>query len=76
MAIRWCTFDCYGTLIDWEGGITDALLPYFASPPDRGALAKEYIETEATVESGTYLRYRDVLDRAGVALLRRHGIDL
>ena len=75
MAIRWCTFDCYGTLIDWEGGITDALLPYFASPPDRGALAKEYIETEATVESGGYLRYRDVLDRAGVALLRRHGIE-
>ena len=75
VAIRWCTFDCYGTLIDWEGGITDALLPYFASPPDRDALAKEYIETEATVESGAYLRYREVLDQAGRALLRAHGIE-
>lgn len=75
MPTRWCTFDCYGTLIDWEGGITSALLPLFDRPMDRDALAKEYIETEAAVESGTYLRYRDVLDRAGQALLRAHGID-
>jgi 2-haloacid dehalogenase len=75
MPIRWCTFDCYGTLIDWEGGITSALLPLFDRPMDRDALAKEYIETEATVESGAYLSYHDVLDRAGKALLRRHGID-
>ena len=75
MAIRWCTFDCYGTLIDWDGGIADALLPYFETPPDRDALAREYIEAEASVESGTYLRYREVLDRAGAALLRAHGID-
>jgi 2-haloalkanoic acid dehalogenase type II len=75
MRIRWCTFDCYGTLIDWEGGVTDALLPYFADPPDRDALAKEYIETEASIETGAYLRYREILDRAGAALLRKHGID-
>jgi 2-haloacid dehalogenase len=74
VAIRWCTFDCYGTLIDWEHGITDALLPYFETPPDRAALAREYIEAEAKVEGGAYLRYREVLDRAGSALLRRHGI--
>ena len=75
MAISWCTFDCYGTLIDWEGGITAALLPFFDRPVDQDALAKEYIETEASVEAGEYLRYRDILDRAGTALLRRHGID-
>ncbi|HEV2009436.1 MAG TPA: HAD family hydrolase [Candidatus Limnocylindria bacterium] len=75
MAIRWCTFDCYGTLIDWEGGITDALLPLLAADVDRDALAREYIETEASVESGAYLRYHDVLDRAGTALLRKHGIE-
>src|SRR5437868_9817111 len=76
VAIAWCTFDCYGTLIDWEGGVADALLPLFPDPkPDRDALAREYIETEATVESGAYLRYRDVLERAGRALLLAHGID-
>ena len=75
MAITWCTFDCYGTLIDWEGGITAALLPLFDRPIDRDELAKEYIDTEATVESGAYLRYAEVLDRAGKALLRKHGIE-
>ena len=75
MAISWCTFDCYGTLIDWEGGITAALLPFFDRPVDRDALAKEYIETEAAVEAGQYLRYHEVLDRAGKALLRKHGIE-
>ena len=75
MAIRWCTFDCYGTLIDWEGGVAEALLPLFETPPDRDRLAKEYIETEATVESGRYLRYHEVLDQAGKALLRKYGID-
>ena len=75
MTIRWCTFDCYGTLIDWEGGVTDALLPLFETPPDRDALAQEYIATEASIESGAYLPYREILDRAGAALLRKHGID-
>ncbi len=75
MAISWCTFDCYGTLIDWEGGITAALLPLLDGAVDRDALAREYIETEATVEAGAYLRYRDVLDRAGTAILRKYGID-
>jgi len=75
MSIRWCTFDCYGTLIDWEGGITAALLPLLDDPVDRDVLAQEYILTEAEVEAGEYLRYRDILDRAGTALLRKHGID-
>ena len=22
--LRWITFDCYGTLIDWETGVRDA----------------------------------------------------
>lgn len=77
MAVSWVTFDCYGTLIDWERGITDALLPILrgSDAMDRDALAKHYIEVEATVESSGYLSYRDVLDRAGRALLAEHGMD-
>src|SRR6266542_369477 len=75
MPVRWCTFDCYGTLIDWETGITDALLPLLPTDVDRAALAREYIATEAAVEAGDYHRYREVLDRAGRALLRAHGVD-
>ena len=69
----WITFDCYGTLIDWERGITNALLPLLPRGTDRTAVAARYIEIEAEVEKGEYLRYRDVLDRAGRRLLAEHG---
>ncbi|MGH2499503.1 MAG: HAD-IA family hydrolase [Candidatus Limnocylindria bacterium] len=75
MTVRWVTFDCYGTLIDWEGGVADALLPLLAAGIDRDALARRYIEIEAEVEAGDYVKYRDVLDRAGRRLLAEHGVD-
>jgi 2-haloacid dehalogenase len=62
------TFDCYGTLIDWERGIFSALKPTLAahgkSIPDAELLAL-YGEFEAKSEAGEYLPYREVL-RAGV----------
>ena len=75
MAIRWCTFDCYGTLIDWERGITDALLPLVPPPIDRDELARRYIQMEAEVEADAYRPYRDVLDEAGARVLASLGID-
>lgn len=76
MSIEWVTFDCYGTLIDWERGITDALLPLLPAGTDRQALAERYIEVEAEVEHGEYMKYRDVLDRAGRRLLAERGATL
>jgi 2-haloalkanoic acid dehalogenase type II len=73
--ILWVTFDCYGTLIDWEGGITDALMPLLRTPIDRDELARRYIETEAQVEAGSYRRYRDVLAEAGRRVLASFGVD-
>jgi 2-haloalkanoic acid dehalogenase type II len=72
--VDWVTFDCYGTLIDWERGITDALLPLLPRGTDRQRLAERYIEVEAEVEKAEYLRYRDVLDRAGRRLLEENGV--
>lgn len=69
MAVRWVTFDCYGTLIDWERGITDALLRHLPPETDRAALAEWYIAMEAELEMEGYHLYRDVLDRAGRRLL-------
>ena len=61
---RLITFDCYGTLIDWESGIFSALRPVLAahgkSVSDAELLAL-YGEFEAKIESGQYLPYRDVL---------------
>ena len=58
------TFDCYGTLIDWETGILGALRPLVAahgkSLPDT-ALLELYGELEAGIERGPYQKYRAVL---------------
>jgi 2-haloacid dehalogenase len=61
------TFDCYGTLIDWESGIVTALravLEPRGVAADDDALLERYAGFEAAAESGQYLRYREVLARA------------
>ena len=58
------TFDCYGTLIDWETGLLAGL---HAVLDPRGIQAADeviletYAGFEADAEAGPYLRYRDVL---------------
>src|SRR3989475_5222479 len=69
MPVDWVTFDCYGTLIDWERGITDALLPLLPPGTDRRALAEWYIALEARFEAEGYHLYKDVLDRVGRRVL-------
>jgi 2-haloacid dehalogenase len=58
------TFDCYGTLIDWETGLTQAFGPILRAhgveASDEDVLAR-YARHEAAAEAGPYLRYRDVL---------------
>jgi 2-haloacid dehalogenase len=58
------TFDCYGTLIDWEAGILAAARPILArhgvSLPDE-ALLERYAAAEAAVEAGPYRPYREIL---------------
>jgi 2-haloacid dehalogenase len=58
------TFDCYGTMIDWETGIFSALRPILAAHNAEiadSALLELYSELELTAEQGEFLRYRDVL---------------
>lgn len=66
------TFDCYGTLIDWETGILEAFRPVLARhglPMDETVLLSLYAEHEARVEAGPYRPYREVLREvaAGIA---------
>jgi 2-haloacid dehalogenase len=72
------TFDCYGTLIDWEAGILAGLRPVLAAggvePPDEELLAV-YAGFEAAAEAGTYLRYRDVLGRSLREVAAHYGIE-
>jgi 2-haloacid dehalogenase len=63
-ATRVLTFDCYGTLIDWETGILAALRPVLVRHGiaiDDERLLALYGELEAAAESGPYQSYRAVL---------------
>ena len=58
------TFDCYGTLINWEAGILGAVRPMLTN---RGiyvaddTVLEAYAELEVQLESGEWKRYRQVL---------------
>jgi len=71
------TFDCYGTLIDWESGILAALRPVLASrgfePPDDELLA-QFARVEAPAEAGPYRRYREILGLALKGVAAEYGI--
>ena len=45
------TFDCYGTLIDWEAGIWDAFQPLISSNGRSDILRKDALEAFASVEN-------------------------
>ncbi len=58
------TFDCYGTLIDWETGILTVLrsvLERHGRAAEDDVLLRLYARYEAEEESGNYRPYRDVL---------------
>lgn len=70
------TFDCYGTLIDWETGISEAFLGAARAEGrvlEREAVLAAYAEVEPVVEAGGYRRYRDVLADTAVEVARRLG---
>jgi 2-haloacid dehalogenase len=72
------TFDCYGTLIDWETGLAAALrdaLPGLGGVTD-DALLEEYASHEAAAERGPYRRYRRVLADGLRGVARAHGFDV
>ena len=71
------TFDCYGTLIDWEAGILAGLRGILAPLGiDAGDddLLERYARAEASVEAGGYLRYREVLARSAELVGRELGV--
>ena len=67
MQDRWATFDCYGTLIDWNGGISRELARLFGAEAVGQKLA-EYHEVEPGLEVGGERSYREVMREAMLAL--------
>ena len=60
---RWATFDCYGTLVDWNGGIRRELARIFGEDAADAKLAA-YHQLEPVIERDEpELPYRDVMAR-------------
>ena len=70
------TFDCYGTLIDWERGIGEAFAATASADGvtlDRTAVVAAYHELEPRIQAERYRRYREVLALAARAVADRLG---
>ena len=63
MAERWATFDCYGTLIDWNGGIRRELARVFGDER-ADALLVRYHGLEPALEADGSRSYVEVLTEA------------
>jgi len=69
------TFDCYGTLINWEAGILSALrrvLSDHGKQIDDATLLTLYGDFEQRFEAGPFRSYREVLE----SVVRRFGTEL
>ncbi|HZO62380.1 MAG TPA: HAD-IA family hydrolase [Gaiellaceae bacterium] len=76
MSDRWATFDCYGTLIDWNGGIA-AQLGRFFGEAEAARLLDRYHEVEPRIEGEDPERsYRTVLTMALERLADEEGLAL
>ncbi len=75
MADKWLTFDCYGTVADWNTGMSGALTAIGA--PDLSRLLAAYHQAELELEAGPGWRpYREVLTAGLVRAAGREHIAL
>ena len=74
---RWASFDCYGTLIDWDGGIRAELARVFGDEAADAQLER-YHEVEPELQRDGTRSYRDVLTetmrRLGAPAGAEHGL--
>ncbi|MBA3305309.1 MAG: HAD hydrolase-like protein [Thermoleophilaceae bacterium] len=77
--VQFVTFDCYGTLIDWETGVCEA----FQKEADRDGftidkdvLIPRFIEIQHEIQSGSYELYAEVLRRTAVRVAAELGWQL
>jgi 2-haloacid dehalogenase len=72
---RWATFDCYGTLIDWNLGIRTELERLFGVQ-EAPRLLERYHELEPELESEPFRTYREVLTLALEQLAQGESVQL
>jgi len=73
---RWASFDCYGTLVDWNGGIREQLARLFGVEREDDLLVR-YHELEPKIQSSNPgVSYREVLTIALEQLASQTGLTL
>jgi 2-haloacid dehalogenase len=73
MGERWATFDCYGTLVDWEGGLAAAMAELWPAA-DRDRLVRAYHAVEPVIQEDGGLPYREVMGRSLAAVAAICGL--
>jgi 2-haloacid dehalogenase len=75
--VNFVTFDVYGSLIDWEGGVFDAFRREAAKDgftiEDPQEVISRFHEYEREIESGSYELYAEVLRRVAVRIAKDIG---
>lgn len=72
------SFDCYGTLIDWENGILKTLRPILLAREvslSAEQILELYTELEKELEQGKYIKYREILKEVVRKLGKRIGFE-
>ncbi|MEO8476264.1 MAG: HAD family hydrolase [Actinomycetota bacterium] len=75
MSDRWATFDCYGTLVDWLGGIRTALGLVWPDA-DADELTAAYHRFEPKVQAGRGIPYRRVMAETLTRIAATEGKEL
>ena len=70
------TFDCYGTLIDWKGGLASSFRGLLGSVVDERQMDvfDAYVGIEAEEEAGAFRGYREILQAVAVRMGERFGV--
>ena len=77
--VRFITFDCYGTLIDWETGAFDAYAAEAARDGftiERDTLIPLFLDVQRQIQHGSYELYAEVLRRTAVRTASELGWDM
>ena len=77
--VKFVTFDCYGTLIDWETGVYDAFQKEADRDGftiDRDVLIPRFIDIQREIQRGSYELYAEVLRRTAVRVASELGWEL
>jgi 2-haloacid dehalogenase len=72
---RWATFDCYGTLVDWMGGIRSTLASLWPAA-DADHLLRRYHDIEPAVQAREPMTYRRVMAEVLWRIAAAEGLPL